>query len=136
MAVKQRKPTSPGRRFQSVSSRDGVSKNKRPEKALTKAKSKSGGRNVHGQNTARRRGGGYKLLLRVIDFRRDKDGIQAKVAAIEYDPGRSGHIALLHYADGEKRYILAPDGLLQGGRVMSGVGAEIKPGNALPLRNI
>jgi large subunit ribosomal protein L2 len=132
---RQRKPTSPGRRFQTVSTFEEITK-KRPEKALTVTKKKTGGRNVHGRITSRRRGGGHKQKYRVIDFRRNKDGIPAKVAAIEYDPNRSARIALLNYADGEKRYILSPNGLEVGARVMSGPTAEIRAGNSLPLRNI
>lgn len=135
MPVRQRKPTSPGRRFQSVASYEGVEA-KRAEKSLTTPLPKTGGRNAYGRITSRRRGGGNKRLYRVIDFRRDKDGVPAKVAAIEYDPNRSARIALLHYLDGEKRYILAPDGLKSGQRVMSGPAAEIRPGNSLPLGRI
>ncbi len=135
MPTRQRKPSSPGRRFQTVASFDELSK-KKPEKRLTTAKSRSSGRNVHGRITVRRRGGGHKRRYRVIDFRRNKDGIPAKVQAIEYDPNRSARIALLAYADGEKRYILAPDGLKVGNTVRSGLRSEIKPGNALPLANI
>lgn len=135
MATKQRKPTSPGRRFQSVQTFDGITK-KRPERSLTKSKKQTAGRNVHGRITSRRRGGGHKRRYRIIDFRRDKDGIPAKVAAIEYDPNRSARIALLHYVDGEKRYIIAPSGLQVGQRVRSGADAEIRPGNALPLVKI
>lgn len=135
MPTRQRKPTSPGRRFQTVASFDELTK-KKPEKALTSINRRSGGRNVHGRITSRRRGGGHKRRYRLIDFRRNKDGIPAKVQAIEYDPNRSARIALLAYADGEKRYILAPDGLKVGTKVMSGPKSEIKPGNALPLSNI
>jgi large subunit ribosomal protein L2 len=135
MPIRQQKPTSAGRRFATVHSFEGLTK-KRPEKALTTSQSHSGGRNVHGRITSRRRGGGTKRLYRQIDFRRSKDGIPAKVAAIEYDPNRSARIALLHYADGDKRYILAPDGLRTGQTVQSGPKAEIKPGNSLPLRSI
>ena len=135
MPIRQRKPTSPGRRFQTVASFDGISKAK-PQKSLTVSKRRSSGRNVHGRITSRRRGGGHKRRYRLIDFRRDKDGIPAKVQTIEYDPNRSSRIALLAYRDGEKRYILAPDGLKAGDLVQSGPKAEIKPGNALPLSNI
>ncbi len=135
MPTRQRKPTSPGRRFQSVASFDDLAK-KRPEKKLTVAQSKTGGRNSYGRITSRRRGGGHKRHYRLIDFRRDKDGIPAKVQTIEYDPNRSARIALLAYADGEKRYILAPDGLKQGDTVRSGPRSEIKPGNSLALANI
>jgi large subunit ribosomal protein L2 len=135
MPTRQRKPTSPGRRFQSVSSFEEITK-KKPEKSLTSIKRRTGGRNVHGRITSRRRGGGHKRRYREIDFRRNKDGIPAKVQAIEYDPNRSARIALLAYADGEKRYILAPNGLAVGAKVQSGPKSEIKPGNALPLANI
>jgi large subunit ribosomal protein L2 len=135
MPTRQRKPTSPGRRFQTVSSFDEITKAK-PEKSLTSIKRRTGGRNVHGRITSRRRGGGHKRRYREIDFRRNKDGIPAKVQSIEYDPNRSARIALLAYADGEKRYILAPDGLKVGTKVTSGPKSEIKPGNALPLANI
>ena len=133
--IRQRKPTSPGRRFQSVASFDDLAK-KRPEKQLTIAQRRSSGRNASGKITSRRRGGGHKRHYRVIDFRRKKDGVPAKVQAIEYDPNRSSRIALLAYADGEKRYILAPDGLRIGAVLNSGPKAEIKAGNALPLANI
>ncbi len=135
MAVKKLKPTSPGRRFQTVSDFSEITK-KKPEKGLVAKKSSSGGRNVHGRITSRHRGGGHKQRYRVIDFRRTKDGIPAKVAAIEYDPNRNARLALLHYADGEKTYILAPLGIKPGAVLESGSGAEIRPGNALPLRNI
>jgi large subunit ribosomal protein L2 len=135
MAVKRVNPTSPGRRFQTYSSFDEVSKTE-PEKSLIQILKKSGGRNNKGRITARRRGGGHKRYYRIVDFKRNKDGIPAKVAAIEYDPNRSARIALLHYVDGEKRYILAPQNLNIGDTVMSGPEADIKPGNALPLANI
>jgi len=135
MAVKRVNPTSPGRRFQTYSSFEEVSKTE-PEKSLIQIIRKSGGRNNHGRITARRRGGGHKRYYRIIDFKRNKDGIPAKVAAIEYDPNRSARIALLHYVDGEKRYILAPQNLNIGDMVMSGPEADIKPGNALPLASI
>ncbi len=135
MAVKKPKPTSPGRRFQTVSDFETVTK-ATPEKSLLAKKKRSSGRNVHGRITSRHRGGGHKQRYRVIDFRRNKDGVPAKVAAIEYDPNRNARIALLHYVDGEKRYILAPLNLRPGDMLMSGSGAEIRPGNALPLRNI
>lgn len=135
MAVKKRKPTSPGRRFQTVSDFAEITDSK-PEKALIDKKSKTGGRNTDGRITSRHRGGGHKQRYRVIDFKRGKDGIPARVASIQYDPNRNARIALLNYADGEKRYILAPLGVSVGDRVESGSGAEIKPGNALPLRNI
>ena len=136
MAVKKRKPTSPGRRFQTVSDFAEVTKGNDPEKSLLAKKSSTGGRNVNGRITSRHRGGGHKQKYRIIDFRRTKDGVPAKVASVEYDPNRNARIALLHYLDGEKRYILAPVGLEVGQMVESGPGADIKPGNALPLRNI
>jgi len=135
MTLRKRKPTSPGRRFQSVSDFAEITTDK-PEKSLLRAKPHTGGRNVHGRLTARNVGGGHKQKYRVIDFKRSKDGIPAKVASIEYDPNRNARIALLHYADGEKRYILAPARLALGDVLMSGQGAEIRPGNALPLRYI
>lgn len=136
MAIKKYKPTSPGRRFVTVVDRKGQITAERPLKALLEPLRKTGGRNNQGRITVRHRGGGHKRMLRIIDFRRDKDGIPARVATIEYDPNRSAHIALLYYADGEKRYILAPVGLEVGQTVVSGPEADIKPGNALPLRNI
>jgi large subunit ribosomal protein L2 len=136
VAIKKYKPTSPGRRFVTVVDRKGVLTAERPLKSLLAPLRKTGGRNNQGRITVRHRGGGHKRMLRLIDFKRDKDGIPARVATIEYDPNRSAHIALLHYADGEKRYILAPVGLEVGQTVMSGPEADIKPGNALPLRNI
>ena len=135
MPIRQRKPTSPGRRFQSVASFDELTQTK-PHKSLTVSKRRSSGRNVHGRITSRRRGGGHRRRYRFIDVRRDKDGIPARVQTIEYDPNRSSRIALLAYRDGEKRYILAPNGLRVGQVVTSGPKAEIKPGNALPLSNI
>jgi len=135
MAVIQYRPTSPGRRFQTGHDFSGLSK-VRPEAALTGPLSKSGGRNNRGRMTMRHRGGGHKRIYRVIDFRRDKDGIPATVRTIEYDPNRSARIALLVYADGEKRYILAPAGLEVGQRIETGPGADIKPGNSLPLANV
>ncbi|MBW1615214.1 MAG: 50S ribosomal protein L2 [Deltaproteobacteria bacterium] len=135
MAIKKVKPTSPGRRFQEYLTRDEVTKNK-PEKSLITILKKSGGRNVYGRVTARHRGGGNKRYYRIIDFKRDKIDISAKVASIEYDPNRSTLIALLHYADGEKRYILAPNNLSVGDQVISSPNADLKPGNALPLANI
>jgi large subunit ribosomal protein L2 len=135
MATKRLKPTSPGRRFQTVSDFEEITK-KRPEKSLLKPKKRSSGRNTYGRITSRHRGGGHKRRYRVVDFRRNKDGVPAKLAAIEYDPNRNARIALLHYADGEKRYILAPLRAQVGDTVMSGPKAEIRPGNALPLRNI
>ena len=135
MPTKRYKPTSPGRRFQTVSDFAEVTK-KKPEKSLLDSKTRSSGRNVHGRITSRHRGGGHKRRYRVVDFRRNKDGVPAKVAAIEYDPNRNARIALLHYHDGEKRYILAPVGLKVGSAVESGTGVDILPGNSLPLRNI
>src|SRR5690606_6513441 len=133
--VKKRKPTSPGRRFQTVSDFSEITKTE-PEKSLIAKKKSTGGRNTNGRITSRHRGGGHKQRYRIVDFRRDKDGIPAKVASIEYDPNRNARIALLHYADGEKRYILAPVGVKPGDVLESGPRAEIRPGNALPLRNI
>ena len=135
MAVKTFKPYSAGRRFMTVSSFDEITTDK-PEKSLTVRLTKTGGRNQQGKLTVRHRGGGHKRLYRSIDFKRTKDGIPARVATIEYDPNRSARIALLNYADGEKRYILAPNGLKVGDVVESGAEADIKPGNALPLKNI
>ncbi len=135
MPVRKYRPTSPGRRFQSVSAFEEITK-ATPEKSLLVPLRGTGGRNALGRVTCRHRGGGHKRMYRVIDFRRDKAGVPAKVAAIEYDPNRSARIALLHYADGEKRYILAPLGLSVGDTVMSGPEAEVRVGNALPLRNI
>ena len=135
MAIKRYKPTSPGRRFQTYSTQEEVTR-KRPETGLLKPLKKSGGRNTHGRITSRHRGGGHKRLYRVIDFKRDKDGIPARVASVEYDPNRSANIALLHYADGEKRYILAPTGLRVEDRILSGTSVEIKTGNTAPLRSI
>ena len=135
MGVKKLKPTSPGRRFQTVSDFESVTKSK-PEKSLLAKKTRSSGRNAYGRITSRHRGGGHKRRYRIVDFRRTKDGVPAKVAAIEYDPNRTARIALLHYVDGEKRYILAPVGVEVGDMLASGSGADIRPGNALPLRNI
>ncbi|HZJ48862.1 MAG TPA: 50S ribosomal protein L2 [Acidimicrobiia bacterium] len=135
MGVKKLNPTSPGRRFQTVSDFDTITKSK-PEKSLLAKKKRSSGRNSYGRITSRHRGGGHKQRYRVIDFRRTKDGIPAKVAAIEYDPNRNARIALLHYVDGEKRYILAPVKIEVGDMLESGSKADIRPGNALPLRNI
>ncbi|MQA76298.1 MAG: 50S ribosomal protein L2 [Solirubrobacterales bacterium] len=135
MAMRKTKPTSPGRRFATYQARDEVTA-KRPHKALTKGKGKSGGRNTHGRITARHRGGGAKRRYREIDFKRVKDGVPAKVATIEYDPNRTSYIALLHYADGAKSYILAPQGLAPGATVQSGEGADIRTGNSLALRAI
>ncbi len=135
MAVRRRNPTSAGRRFQTVHDYAEITKD-HPEKSLVAKKSSSGGRNNEGRVTARHRGGGNKTRYRIIDFKRNKDGVPANVAAIEYDPNRTCRIALLHYLDGEKRYILTPNGLTVGDRVQSGQGSEIRPGNALPLRFI
>jgi len=135
MGVKKVKPTSPGRRFQTVSDFDTITKST-PEKSLLAKKTRSSGRNTYGRITSRHRGGGHKRRYRIVDFRRNKDGVPAKVAGIEYDPNRNARIALLHYADGEKRYILAPVNVTVGDRLVSGSGAEIRPGNALPLRNV
>ena len=135
MAIKKVKPTSPGRRFQTYSTFEEITATT-PEKSLLRPLRKTGGRNAHGRVTARHRGGGHKRHYRIIDFKRDKTGIPARVATIEYDPNRSARIALLHYADGEKRYILAPQRLKVNDMVESGPEADIKPGNALPLRNI
>jgi large subunit ribosomal protein L2 len=135
MATKRVKPTSPGRRFQTYSTFEEITRTT-PEKSLLKNLKKSGGRNANGRITSRHRGGGHKRHYRIIDFKRDKIGIPAKVAAIEYDPNRSARIALLYYTDGEKRYILAPLNLNVGDQVMAGPEADIKPGNTLPLSNI
>ena len=135
MAVRKLKPTSAGRRFQMVSTFDEVSRST-PERSLTEGLTKKSGRNNYGRVTSRRRGGGHKRLYRIIDFKRDKQGIAAKVATIEYDPNRSARIALLHYLDGEKRYILAPVGLNVGDTVIAGEGADIKPGNSLVMAKI
>jgi large subunit ribosomal protein L2 len=135
MGIRNYKPTSPGRRGASGADFVEVTRST-PEKSLLAPTPKSGGRNVHGRITSRHRGGGHKQRYRIIDFRRNKDGVPAKVAAIEYDPNRTSRIALLHYLDGEKRYILAPNRLRVGDMVESGEGADIKPGNALPLRSI
>jgi large subunit ribosomal protein L2 len=135
MAIKSNKPTSPGRRFQTHSTRDEITCGK-AEKSLMRPLQKTGGRNALGRITCRYRGGGHKRRYRIIDFKRDKDGIPARVASIEYDPNRSANIALLNYVDGEKRYILAPLGLRVGDQILSGNGAEIRTGNTLPLGEI
>ena len=135
MPLRKYRPTSPGRRFRSVSTFEEITKAE-PEKSLTEPVTKKGGRNNSGRVTVRHQGGGHKRLYRVVDFKRTKDGVPAKVAAIEYDPNRSARIALLHYADGAKSYILAPARLAVGNTVESGPEADIKPGNALPLANI
>jgi large subunit ribosomal protein L2 len=135
MPIKQRKPINSSSRFQTHLTFEEITRSE-PEKSLTKGKTRTGGRNNRGQLTSWWRGGGHKKRYRTIDFRRDKHGVPAKVATIEYDPNRSARIALLHYADGEKRYILWPDGLKVGAEVMSGEGAEVNVGNALPLKRI
>ncbi|MEJ7724428.1 MAG: 50S ribosomal protein L2, partial [Ilumatobacteraceae bacterium] len=136
MAIRKYKPTTPGRRGSSVADFAEITRTT-SEKSLTEPLPKKGGRNNQGRITTRHQGGGHKRAYRIIDFRRyDKDGVPAKVAHIEYDPNRTARIALLHYADGEKRYIIAPEGLKQGMSVESGVGSDIKVGNNLPLRNI
>src|SRR6476646_10862961 len=135
MPIRKYKPTSPGRRSMSVSTFEEITKS-RPEKSLTVPLKKQSGRNNHGRITTRHRGGGHKRFYRIIDFKRNKFGIPAKVASIEYDPNRSARIALLHYADGEKRYILQPVGLTVGMSVVSGPEADILVGNALPIRNM
>jgi large subunit ribosomal protein L2 len=136
MGIRKYKPTTPGRRGSSVSDFAEITRST-PEKSLVRPLTKTGGRNNSGKISTRHRGGGHKRRYRVIDFRRhDKDGVPAKVAHIEYDPNRTANIALLHYADGEKRYILAPKGIKQGDLIENGPGADIKPGNSLELRNI
>ncbi|APB01650.1 MULTISPECIES: 50S ribosomal protein L2 [Nocardia] len=136
MAIRKYKPTTPGRRGASVSDFAEITRST-PEKSLLRPLSKTGGRNAQGRITTRHKGGGHKRAYRLIDFRRlDKDGVPAKVAHIEYDPNRTANIALLHFADGEKRYIIAPKGIAQGTKIESGPGADIKPGNNLPLRSI
>jgi large subunit ribosomal protein L2 len=135
MALKKYKPTSPGRRFQSVSDFAEITKSE-PEKSLLAPLHRTGGRNNNGRITTRHQGGGHKRRYRIIDFKRTKDGVPAKVASIEYDPNRSARIALLHYADGEKRYIVWPNKLSVGDTVTSGPGSDIKPGNALPMVDI
>ena len=135
MAIRKRKPTSAGRRFQTVADFSEITRST-PERSLLVKQSGTGGRNNHGRKTARHRGGGHKQRYRQIDFTRAKDGVPATVATIEYDPNRTCRIALLHYHDGEKRYILAPRGVAPGDRLESGQGAEIRPGNAMALRHI
>jgi len=135
MGIKRFKPTTPGRRFATGYTFEEITRSE-PEKSLVVSLHRHAGRNNQGRITTRHRGGGHKRLYRIVDFKRDKDGVPARVAAIEYDPNRSARIALLHYADGEKRYILAPVGLQVGDVVTSGPDAEIKPGNALPLEKI
>jgi large subunit ribosomal protein L2 len=135
MAVKRYKPITPGQRFRTGSTYEEITASK-PEKSLTRPNPKSGGRNNKGRRTAVNTAGGNKTLYRIIDFKRDKDGIPGKVATIEYDPNRSARIALIHYRDGEKRYILWPIGIKVGDTIIAGVGSDIKPGNALPLHAI
>jgi len=135
MAIRKRKPTSPGRRFQTSSDFSEITRTT-PEKSLLAKQSSTGGRNNYGRKTARHRGGGHKQRYRVIDFRRNKDGIPATVASIEYDPNRNCRIALLHYHDGDKRYILAPKGVSVGDKIQNGAGSDIRPGNAMPMRYI
>lgn len=135
MAIKKFKPTTPSRRYMTVSSFEDITKTE-PEKSLLAPLKKSGGRNVNGRITTRHRGGGHKRRYRIIDFKRDKDGVPAKVISIEYDPNRSARIALLQYADGEKRYILAPNKLAVGDMVESGAQADIKTGNAMMVKHI
>ena len=135
MAIRKIKPTTPGQRFMTVSMYEEITCTK-PERSLLEAKKRTGGRNNRGRITTRHIGGGGRVYYRIIDFKRNKDNVPAKVATIEYDPNRSANIALLHYADGEKRYIIAPYGLNVGDTVVSGEGADIKVGNAIPLRNI
>jgi large subunit ribosomal protein L2 len=135
MAIKTVKPTSPGRRFQSYPTFEEITRSK-PEKSLLRPHKKSGGRNSYGRITVRHRGGGHKRRYRIIDFKREKTDIPARVASIEYDPNRSARIALLHYVDGEKRYILSPLGMQVGDTIISSESADIKPGNALPLQRI
>ncbi len=136
MGIKKFRPTSPGTRSKTSLTFEELTPNAKPEKSLLKGKSNKGGRNNSGRTTVRFRGGGHKRRYRVVDFKRDKTGIPAKVATVEYDPNRSARIALLHYADGEKRYILCPDKLVVGDTVTSGPDSDINPGNCLPLRNI
>src|SRR5213079_2237331 len=135
MPIRTVKPTSPARRYLTYVTYDEITKTE-PEKSMLSPKRRTNGRNVYGRITVRHRGGGAKRMLRDVDFRRDKLGIPAVVKGIEYDPGRSARIALLHYKDGEKRYIIAPLGLKPGDVIMSGPQADILPGNALPIRNI
>jgi len=136
MGVKNYKPTSAARRYYSVSDFKEITKGKKPEKSLLEHQTSTGGRNAYGRITSRFRGGGHKQRYRIIDWRRDKNGVPATVASIEYDPNRTARIALLHYVDGEKRYILAPDGMNVGDKVLSHKSADIKPGNAMALRHI
>ncbi len=135
MGIRQRKPTSAGRRFQTSSDFSELTTD-RPEKSLLAKQNRTGGRNSYGRKTARHRGGGHKKQYRIIDFKRNKDGVPAKVATVEYDPNRNCRISLLHYLDGEKRYILSPKDIKVGDLLQSGPGADIRPGNALPMRLI
>jgi large subunit ribosomal protein L2 len=135
MPVKQFKPMTAGTRFRAISERNEITR-ERPEKSLTESLSKKGGRNHHGRITTRRRGGGHKRLYRIVDFKRNKHGIPGRVAEIEYDPNRSANLALVHYEDGEKRYILHPVGLKVGDRIESGPGSDVRIGNTLPLAEI
>src|SRR3954464_4758029 len=135
MPLRKRNPTSPGRRFQTVSDFSEITTDK-PEKSLLAPKPRTGGRNSYGRKTSRHRGGGHKQQYRIVDFKRNKDGVPAKVATIEYDPNRNARICLLHYVDGEKRYILCPNRGKVGDMLQSGQGSDIRPGNALPLRYI
>lgn len=135
MAIRRYKPTSPGRRFQTVSTFEEIT-SENPERGLLRSVKKSGGRNNNGRITSRRRGGGHKRRYRVVDFKRTKDGVPARVASIEYDPNRSARVALLHYLDGEKRYILAPANVQVGETVMSGPQSDIRPGNAMALSDM
>ena len=135
MAIRRYKPTSPGRRFQTVSTFEEIT-SENPERGLLRSVKKSGGRNNNGRITSRRRGGGHKRRYRVVDFKRTKDGVPARVASIEYDPNRSARVALLHYLDGEKRYILAPANIRVGETVMSGPQSDIRPGNAMALSDM
>lgn len=136
MAIKTFKPTTPSRRHMTVSAFEGIDKKAKPERALTEVLKKHAGRNSYGRITVRHRGGGNRRKYRIIDFKRDKAGVEATVKTLEYDPNRSAFIALVEYTDGEKRYIIAPNGLKVGDKVMSGPDADIKPGNALPMQNI
>ena len=136
MGIKSFKPTSPARRYYNVSDFKELTPDAKPLRALTEGQNRTGGRNTHGRITSRFRGGGHKQAYRIIDWKRDKIGVPAKVATIEYDPNRTARIALLNYTDGEKRYILAPDGMKAGDTVVSSRNADIKPGNSMPLRHI
>jgi large subunit ribosomal protein L2 len=136
MGIKKLKPTSPARRYQTYLTRDELTKGAKPEKSLLEPKTRISGRNNDGRITVRRRGGGHKRHYRIVDFKRNKIGVEGEVLQLEYDPNRSAHIALISYADGEKRYIIAPVGLLVGAKVLSGAEADILPGNTLPMKNI